>query len=198
MNNVINFSDCLHSQSKIKVTTEIEHLQRAFSKYATYSSNTYWTQYFEREYKDFQFVLHEEAKIPEFSGKLDAKIRSTTDKVKFDSVYSNDVTGDSLGFLNQLQEFRRITTVISVGGKSIRDVEENYIKAHTYKEMLTRDQLKEHAISFMKEEYDISADVPNGATIPNKELAIFESTSHCMLGIVFRNIFYKNQNLKKI
>ena len=62
--------------------------------------------------------------------------------------------------------------------------------------MLTRDQLKEHAISFMKEEYDISADVPNGATIPNKELAIFESTSHCMLGIVFRNIFCKNQNLK--
>ena len=62
--------------------------------------------------------------------------------------------------------------------------------------MLTRHQLKEHAISFMKDEYDISADVLNGATIPNKELAIFESRSHCMLGIVFRNIFCKNQNLE--
>ena len=191
MNNVINFSDCLHSQSKIKVTTEIEHLQRAFSKYATYSSNTYWTQYFEREYKDFQFTLHEQASIPEFSGKLDAKIRSTMDNVKFDSVYSKDVTGNIEGFQNQLQEFQRITTVISVGGKSIRDVEENYVAAHLYADKLTKEQLKMNAIDYMRSEYNISAENPNGAIIPNKELAIFESTSHCMLGIVFKMVYYK-------
>ena len=181
----------MNRETRIKVTTEIEHIQRAYQKYATYFSNTYWNQYFEREYKDFQVVLHGQASIPEFSENLDAKIRKTTDKVTFDSVYSKDVTAESLEFLNQLQEFRRITTVISIGGKQIRDVEERYIAAHSHADMLTQQELKRHAINFMKTEYNITVDAPNGATIPNKELAIFESTSHCMLGIVFRNIFCK-------
>ena len=188
------FTACSDTETKVHVTTEIERFQRAFKAYATGTSTTTWTKSFEAEYKGFQFGLSEHAGVPLFSGDLEVNVEDTFADIDYNSHYSKEVDAAAVKFQDKLQEFQRITTVISVGGKSIRKVDETHEMPIERSNVLTKEDLRKRAIEHMSLHYNLTNSV-----IPNPDVALFETSSSCIQGkillvlISFKFCFHLNQ-----
>ena len=118
---------------------------------------------------------------------MELKVGETFADIDYNSHYSKEVDLDVVQFKDKLQEFQRITTVISVGGKSIRNVEETHEMPINRSNILTKEELRKHAIDHMNIHYDLTNSV-----IPNPDIALFETSSSCIQGISHfnLNIFY--------
>ena len=127
--------------------------------------------------------MSEHAGVPGFSGDLETTVASSFADVDFSGHYSKEVDMDAVEFMDKLQEFQRITTVISVGGKSIRNVEEAHAMPIERSNILTKEELRKNAIDHMNLHYNLTNSV-----IPNPDIALFETSSSCIQGTNLINL----------
>ena len=162
----------------VKVTTEIEVFQRSFKRYAESTQNTSWTVSFEKEYKSVNGGFSIAGAIKnKFSANVAADVGKTLGQFDQNANFEKNTQAEYTEFGKDLQLFRRITTVISIDGDTLRSEVEEKIDTIPRDQLYSDEKLRNEAITYMHQHYE-----PNNLTdIPNKNVALFEQSS-CIYG----------------
>lgn len=176
----LNISECSEERSEkwVTVTTQIEYFQPAFHAYAEYVYNSTWTASFKSEYEGTDAGGSIEGGIEgKFSGSLAVDVGNTLLEVAANAGHSKNTEGIVKVFHDdELQLVRRVITVISIGGATVRREWEEQTDTYPHSQRKSPKQLKEKAIKYMKDTYH-----PTDSMIPNEKIALFEESA-CTFG----------------
>ena len=177
LNRILGCSEAKY-EKLVQVTTEIEYFQRAFQAYAILIQNTTWTASFKSEYESTDVGVSEKAGIKGlYSGNLGVDVSNALEEVAFNADYKKNTEFDYKKFGNDLQLVRRIITVISIGGTSVRNEKEETVDFYPHSQLHSTESLKKMAIEYMKDTYQ-----PTASMVPNEKIAFFEQSA-CTFGI---------------
>ena len=137
---------------------------------------------FEKEYKSVNGGISIAAAIKKkFSANVAADVGKTLGQFDQNANFEKNTQAEYTKFGKDLQLFRRITTVISIDGDTLRSEVEEKIDTIPRDQLYSDEELRNEEITYMHQHY---GPLDNLTDIPNKNVALFEQ-SECIYGIAY-------------